>query len=200
MLQSDPEEVLQEMTRFSKFLAAAIASAAITACAGDANKDETTAGAAGTTGTAGTSADVDRGWVQDQLGDGDAEVRLGRLAQERGGSADVRAFGAMMVEKHTMAGTELKRVATRHNVTPKTDAQDDHNDLFEKLSKLSGNEFDKAYLDAMVEEHEEAVEALEGKAGRKNEHADVMEWATKTLPEVKQHLERAKALRERLDR
>lgn len=158
------------------------------------------AGAAGTTGTAGTSADVDRGWVQDQLADGDAEVRLGRLAQERGGSADVRAFGALMVEKHTMAGTELKRVATRHNVTPKPDADDDHGDLFERLSKLSGAEFDKSYLDAMVEEHEDAVDALEGKAGKKEEHADVREWAAKTLPEVKHHLERAKSLRERLNR
>ncbi len=188
------------MKRFTGLFAAVVVSTAIVACAGDANKDETTTGATGTTGTAGTSADVDRGWVQEQLADGDAEVKLGRLAQERGGSADVRAFGALMVEKHTMAGTELKRIATRHNVAPVSDADDDHDDLFERLSKLSGEEFDRAYLDAMVDEHEDAVDALEGKAGKKDEHADVVDWAAKTLAEVKQHLERAKSLRERLDR
>ena len=188
------------MKRFTSFCAAAVASITLAACAGDAKKNDTAAGATGTTGTAGTSADVDRGWVQDQLADSDAEVRLGRLAQERGGSADVRAFGALMVEKHTIAGTELKRVATRHNVAPKADAGDDHDDLFERLSKLSGEAFDRAYLDAMVEDHEDAIDALEGKAGRTDEHADVAEWATKTLPEVKHHLERARSLRERLNR
>lgn len=188
------------MKRFTGFLAAVVASVAITACAGDAKHDDTMSGAAGTTGSAGTSADVDRDWVQDQLAEGDAEVKLGRLAQERGGSADVRAFGAMMVEKHTMAGTELKRVATRHDVAPRPDVHDEHDDLFDRLSKMSGEEFDRAYLDAVVDEHKEAIDALEDKAGKKDEHADVIEWAAKTLPEVKQHLERARSLRERLDR
>lgn len=188
------------MKRFSGFLAAVVASVAITACAGDANNDDATSGVAGTTGSAGTSADVDREWVQEQLAEGDAEVKLGRLAQERGGSADVRAFGAMMVEKHTITGTELKRVAARHNVAARPEAHDEHDDLFDRLSKLSGEEFDRAYLDAMADEHKEAIDALEDKAGKKDEHADVSEWATKTLPEVKQHLERARSLRERLDR
>jgi putative membrane protein len=189
------------MKRFRRFAAVVAASVFIAACAGDAKKtDDTMAGAAGTTGTAGTSEDVDRGWVLEQLADGDAEVRLGRLAQERAASADVRAFGAMMVEKHTMAGTELKRIATRHNITTPADANDGHQDVFARLSKLSGPEFDRAYLDAMVEEHEEAVEALDDKAGKNDEHADVREWAARTLPEVKRHLERARDLRQRLER
>jgi putative membrane protein len=188
------------MKRFGQCALALLVSTAITACAGDTRRDDATTGATGTTGTAGTSADVDRSWVNKQLVDGDIEVRLGRLAQERGGSADVRAFGAMMVEKHTMAGTELKRIADRHNVAPDADRKDTGKDDFERLSKLSGQEFDKAYLDLMVEEHEEAVNALEGKASDNDEHADVKEWASKTLPEVRNHLDRAKQLRERLDR
>ena len=188
------------MKRFTEFLAVLVASTAIAACAGDTKRDDTTAGASGTTGTAGTSADVDRNWVQQQLADGDAEVKLGRLAQERGASADVRAFGAMMVEKHTVAGTELKRIATRHNVAPKPDARGDLDDAFDRLSKLSGADFDRAYLEVMIDEHEDAVDALEKKAGRNDEHADIKDWALKSLPEVKQHLTRAKDLRERLDR
>lgn len=194
------------MKRFARFALVLTAAVSIGACAGDNGRrnDDAAAGAAGTTGTAGTSADVDRDWIEDQLEDGDREVRLGRLAQERGGSADVRAFGAMMVEKHTMAGTELKRIATRHeipNAGREADAdRKDKDDDFERLSKLSGAGFDRAYLDLMVDEHEKAVSALEDKARDDDEHADVKEWAAKTLPEVKQHLERAKTLRERLDR
>lgn len=190
------------MKRLTQTTLALVAAASIAACAGDNNSraDDAAAGATGTTGTAGTSTDLDRSWINDQLEDGDQEVRLGRLAQERGADADVRAFGAMMVEKHTMAGTELKRIANRHNLPAEDNAARDDDDEFERLSKLSGAEFDRAYLDLMVDEHEDAIDALEEKANDNDEHADVKEWATRTLPEVRQHLERARTLRERLDR
>lgn len=190
------------MKRLTQTMLALAAAASIAACAGDNNSraDDATAGATGTTGTAGTSADLDRSWINDQLEDGDQEVRLGRLAQERGADADVRAFGALMVEKHTMAGTELKRIANRHNVPAEDTGAKDDDDEFERLSKLSGAAFDRAYLDLMVDEHEDAIDDLQEKANNNDEHADVKEWATKTLPEVRQHLERARTLRERLDR
>lgn len=190
------------MKRFTQFGLALLAAASMTACAGDDGRKpyESAAGATGTTGTAGTSSDVDRNWLNNQLAGGDVEVRLGRLAQERGGSADVRAFGAMMVEKHTMAGTELKRVASRHNATAGDSRADEGKEDFDRLSTLAGREFDRAYLDLVIEKHEDAADALEDKAGDNDEHADVREWAAKTLPGVRQHLERAKSLRERLDR
>ncbi|HUF22801.1 MAG TPA: DUF4142 domain-containing protein [Vicinamibacterales bacterium] len=192
------------MKRFAQLACALVAAVSIAACAGDNNtpRDDAAPGATGTTGTAGTSTDVDRDWINDRLADGDLDVRLGRLAQERGASADVRALGAMMVEKHTMAGTELKRIANRHNV-PAAGAARDNDDAgaqVERLSKLSGAEFDRAYLDLMVEEHEDAIDALEDKARDNDEHADVKDWAAKALPDVRQHLQRAKDLRERLDR
>jgi putative membrane protein len=193
------------MKRFAQLACAVVAAASMAACAGDNNARtdyDAAPGATGTTGTAGTTTDVDRGWINEQLRDGDLEVRLGRLAQERGASADVRAFGAMMVEKHTMAGTELKRLANQHNVPAdaERDNGDEADDEIERLSKLSGAEFDRAYLDLMVEEHEDAIDALEKKARDDDEHADVRDWANKTLADVRQHLQRAKDLRERLDR
>ncbi|HEX6323625.1 MAG TPA: DUF4142 domain-containing protein [Vicinamibacterales bacterium] len=190
------------MKRFAQLACAFVAAISIAACGGDNNArtDDAVPGATGTTGTAGTSTDVDRGWINDQLADGDLDVRLGRLAQERGASADVRAFGAMMVEKHTMAGTELKRIANRHNVPAPDAARGTDDDEIERLSKLSGAEFDRAYLDLMIEEHEDAVDALENKARDDDEHADVKDWAAKTLAGVRDHLQRAKDLRERLDR
>jgi putative membrane protein len=186
------------MKRLTQLFTALVMAAAVAACANDGVRNDSATGATGTTGTAGTSADVDRDWVNEQLADGDAEVRLGRLAQERAASADVRAFGGTMVEDHTMAGTELKRIATSHNVAPSADDRDDHDDLFDRLSTLTGAEFDRAYMDAMVDDHDKTVDALEDKAGDDDEHADVKNWATKTLPTVKEHLQRAKDIRARL--
>ena len=187
------------MRRFSQLSLAFVGALAITACANDGTMDTTT-GANGTTGTAGTSADVDRDFIEDQLEDGDREVRLGRLAEDRAASADVRAFGRMMVEEHTMAGTDLKRLAGEHNLTLENDDDaDDTSGLFDRLSGLEGAEFDRAYMDAMVNDHEEAVNEIEEKATDNDDHADVRAWASKTLPKVRQHLERARELREALE-
>ena len=181
------------MKRLKQISLIFVAALSITACA-----DTATNGTPGATGTAGTSADLDRGWVNDQLEDGDREVRLGRLASEKGASADVRAFGNMMVEQHTMAGTELKQVAARHDIAPEMDDRDENQRDFDRLSALTGNDFDRAYLDAMVDDHEDAVEEIESKVNDTDEHADLKGWASKTLPTVRQHLEKARELRGRL--
>lgn len=183
---------MRRMTTLSLALAGALA---VTACASETTRTDTPSGA---TGTAGTAADVDRTFVADQLEDGDREVRLGRLAEEKGSDAAVRAFGAMMVEHHTMAGTELKRVADRHGIAADADDRGENDRDFERLSALSGAAFDRAYLDAMIDDHEDAIDEIEDKAGDNDEHADVKAWADKTLPTVRDHLERAKSLRERL--
>ena len=185
------------MWKFAQLSLAFAGAVAITACVNDGNMDTTT-GATGTTGTAGTSADIDRGFIVDQLEDGDREVRLGRLAEERAASAGVRAFGRMMVEAHTVAGTELKRIAGRHDLTHQDHRATMDDGLFERLSQLEGEAFDRAYMDAMVDEHEDAVDELEDKADDAGEHADVKAWASQTLPKVRQHLERARELRDGL--
>lgn len=183
------------MRRMIHISLALVGAFAITACTADTRRTDTPSG---TTGTAGTAADVDKSWVADQLEDGDREVRLGRLAEEKASHADVRAFGAMMVEHHTMAGTDLKRVADRHGVAAATDDRGENDRDFERLSALSGADFDRAYLDAMIDDHQDAIDEIEDKAGDNDEHADVKGWADKTLPTVRTHLERAKELRGRV--
>lgn len=187
-----------KMQRIGKLALACAGALAITACGGDADNGRTY-GTPGATGTAGASVDIDRDFISDQLEDGDAEVRLGRLAEERASHADVKAFGRMMVEAHTVAGTDLKRIAGEHNVTADHDDMDEVEGDVERLSRLEGAAFDRAYLDLMVEEHEEAIDELEDKVSDDGDHADVRAWASQVLPKVRQHLERARALRETLD-
>src|SRR5688572_2330047 len=136
-------------------------------------------------------------FISDMLEDGRAEVELGRMAQSRSRNPAVREFGEMMVRDHTKAGEELKGVARQAEHTQPADPDADHQRLNERLSELSGAEFDRAYMTAMVSEHEEAVRELEGKSDSSN-NAEVKQWAAKTLPAVRQHLERAKQIRESL--
>lgn len=193
------------MKRMMQFSAALVLAAAVTACAGDDARENRTA-ATGTggavTGTTGT-LDGDRDFVEEHLAMGNAEVELGRLAEERATHADVKEFAAMMVREHQAAGEELKRIASSaaaNTTTPmRNEANEELTELREEMAKLTGRDFDRRYIDEMIEDHEDAIDDLENKAERAS-HPEVKAWAAKTLPSVRQHLERAKSIKETLDR
>ena len=151
----------------------------------------------GAVGTAGSDSNIDREFIEDQLADGNAEVELGRLAQERASNPQVREFAGMMVTEHRKAGDQLKEIASRHNVEMTAETRDEHHDLRERLSKLSGAEFDREYIDAMVDDHEKAVKDVEDQA-EDAENAALKQWASSTLPNLRQHLERAKQIQSNL--
>jgi len=119
---------------------------------------------------------------------GMAEVELGRLAASQGMSKEVKTFGQKMVEDHSKANQELMQVAQQKKVKLSTDLMPAHQETMEKLSKLRGAEFDRAYVRAMVEDHEKDVAAFDATA-KNGVDADVKAFAAKTLPTLRMHLE-----------
>jgi putative membrane protein len=95
---------------------------------------------------------------------GMTEVQLGRVATEQAASADVKAFGQMMVKDHSKAGDELKQVASQLKIQQPTQLDQKHKDLFDKLSKLQGAEFDREYINAMVQGHQEVLGKVRARA------------------------------------
>ena len=122
-----------------------------------------------------------------------AEVELGKMASTKAASNDVKQFGQKMVEDHSKANDELKQLAAQKKVMLPPDVMPGHKQLMEKLSKLSGADFDKEYVAAMVEAHEKDVAAFEN-VSKTAADADVKAFATKTLPTLKMHLEMIKAM------
>ena len=126
---------------------------------------------------------------------GMAEVELGKLALQKSQNAEVKKFAQMMITDHTKANDELKALAAKKNITLPTDIGD-HKETVDDLSKLSGAEFDKEYVDAMVDDHEEDVDFFTDKSN--NSDADLKAFATKTLPTLKGHLEAIKAIQSKM--
>src|ERR1700733_6312799 len=84
---------------------------------------------------------------------GMAEVKLGQLAAQKASSDDVKAFGQKMVDDHTMLNNEMAPIADSMGVrTPKNLNKQDQAE-YDKLSGLSGTDFDTEYLTAMVKDH-----------------------------------------------
>ena len=121
------------------------------------------------------------------------EVRLGEVAKEKAARQDVKDFGAMMATDHGKAGEELNSVATKNGVTLPADLDARHKAIVDKLSKLSGAEFDKTYIAEMVKDHEKDAIAFKD-ASKTAKNPEVKGFAPKTLPVIKSHLKKINAI------
>lgn len=194
------------MKRWATLGGAMTLAVAVAACSGDNNRANTANNrdnsAVGTSGAANTSLAEDADFIREQVAAGDSEVSLGEMAAQKASHPEVKRFANMMVRDHRMAGEELKAISAKlpaaDRDTSHADARDDHKDAVDKLKDLSGRDFDKKYIDLMVDDHEKDVKELERKAG--NGSAEVRQWASKTLPTIQQHLEQAKTIKETLDK
>ena len=140
---------------------------------------------------------ADHHFVVDTAGHGMAEVELGKLAGEKALNSKVKAFGQQMVTDHGRAGEELKSLAAAKNITLPTTVPATHQATKDRLSKLSGAAFDKAYVAEMVKGHQSASAAFhkEESTGKDNE---IKAWAAKTVTTVDEHLKMARDLQKEL--
>jgi putative membrane protein len=145
------------------------------------------------TGSSARAAADDRNFILEAAMGGMMEVELGKIAVQRGASEGVKQFGQRMVDDHSKAGEELAKLAASKGITLPTQLDEKHRNDVDKLSKLSGAEFDRAYAKAMLSDHKKDVSAFEKKS-MKSDDADLKAFASKTLPTLKEHLEMAKAL------
>jgi putative membrane protein len=134
----------------------------------------------------------DAAFLQDAIQGSMAEVQMGELAQKNGESEDVRAFGAALVTDHSESLEKATDLAEEAGASvpdePKPEAQKE----FEELQGLTGAEFDKAFAEHMVMNHEKEIQKFEEQA--QSGSGEVAEFAKATLPTLQQHPETAKNL------
>ncbi len=88
------------------------------------------------------------------------EIKLSKLAEVKASNPEVKAFAHKMVAEHTNLSANMKPFATAWGLTPPTDFDPDHQAEYEKLNSLSGADFDKEYMNAMVMDHHKALDAF----------------------------------------
>jgi putative membrane protein len=173
---------------------------AVTACGpgardGDTARDRDRDAAVGTTGV----GMADRNFIQNQIELNEAEVNMGRLAQERAANPQVREFAQTMVREHEEALRELRQIAAQHNVEieRRDEMPREHRNVHERLTERSGAEFDREFVEWAIDKHEDAINDLEGKMDSDN--AALRQWASQTAPKLRQHLAHAQNLQQTLN-
>lgn len=135
----------------------------------------------------------DRTFAMEASSGGMAEVKLGQLAQQKGQSEKVKAFGEKMAMDHGKAGNELKQAAHKSGIRLPAAMSHKDREVYQRLSKLEGSAFDKAYAEAMVKDHEDDVAAFEREAAGGQDES-IKDFARRTLPTLQQHLRLAREM------
>lgn len=140
-----------------------------------------------------TPAAADVSWTQRAVQGSTAEIRLGELARQHTPNPAVNELAQRLVTDHGKAADELRQLAARKGITVPGPADNKHEALYERLSKLNGAEFDKAYIAAMVDNHRDDVADFQKQAGTSGD-PELKSFAIKTLPILQEHLRAAETL------
>lgn len=119
------------------------------------------------------------------------EVALGKLAQEKAASPQVKQFGQRMVTDHSKANQQLAQAAQESGIAMPPTADSKAHKEASKLSSKSGKDFDTAYMKMMLKDHEQDVKEFQKEASTGNAPA-VKSAASQTLPVLEEHLTLAK--------
>ena len=157
-----------------------------------ASSSGTDTGAANKPSAVKSSAKADHTFAMKAAQGGMAEVELGKLATEKASNPDVKAFGQKMVDDHTKANDQLKDIASKQSLALPTDVSAKDKAEKDRLSKLSGDAFDKAYMSHMVMDHKKDVADFQ-KEAKSGGDDQIKNFAQQTLPTLQEHLKMAQA-------
>jgi putative membrane protein len=138
-------------------------------------------------------ANPDNNFLISAVTAGVGEVKFSQLAEKHASNDDVKEFAGRLVKEHNDANKKLLEHARGLKVAVVTGLDKEQRTAFSNMSKLKGDEFDREYIHKMVEDHEKAIKLFEdySKTGTND---DLKQFATKTLPTLKHHLEEAKKI------
>lgn len=119
-----------------------------------------------------------------------SEIDLGQLAIQKAANELVKEFGTKMVADHQKARDEVQQLASDGGVGLESQPNQSHKQTRAQLAKLSGKEFDRAYIMAMLHEHTKELRELT-QHSLVETHEEVRKWAAGAVPVVKEHLTQA---------
>ncbi|MEO6546855.1 MAG: DUF4142 domain-containing protein [Ferruginibacter sp.] len=126
------------------------------------------------------------------------EIDFAQLALTNSSNDSVKNFAQMMITEHTAATASLDSIANRYVVTLPTTIDSMHAEMKNRLAGLAGFNFDTAYMNSQILDHNNAITLFQNEATVGN-NFDVKNFATMNLPHLQMHLQRAQAVRDLLD-
>lgn len=139
----------------------------------------------------GSLSAIDQQFLRQAYSINQGEIQLGRLAQRKGTSDKVKSYGERLVKDHTQALDQLREAADQGGFALPTELLPAQQRTYDHLSRLSGTEFDRAFLDHSVSGHEIAINAFSDEA-KNGQNPALKSYAARTLPVLRTHQDEAR--------
>ncbi|WP_462265546.1 DUF4142 domain-containing protein [Mucilaginibacter sp.] len=120
------------------------------------------------------------------------EITAANIALKNSSNAQVTQFAKMMITDHTEMGNKLKKLAADKYVSITNSVNEEHRNMINVLSTKTGADFDKAYMQMMVSDHEKVIELF--RDGSTNTNAAINTLSKDDLPKLENHLSEAKKI------
>jgi putative membrane protein len=178
-----------------KFLALAFV-VFLSACENKRNEDSTEVAEEQNEANKDSDKKKDADFAVDVADGGLYEVQLSTMALTKATSPEVKKFAQMMVDDHTKANNELKALASEKGIAlPDVMGEKKQKKYYDMERDEKKENFEKNYMDEMVDDHKEMINTFEKEAENGND-ADLKSWAAGKIAALRHHLEEAERVRE----
>jgi putative membrane protein len=134
---------------------------------------------------------ADKNFILETAGDNLQEIELGHLVQHKASSNEVKTFGQRMIDDHSKASAELDLLASGKGLTLPRELKPEQKEAIDKLSSLSGSEFDRQYMQYMVKDHTKGLQDFQ-KESAQGQDPEIKAFAAKLVPILEDHLRMAR--------
>ena len=131
-------------------------------------------------------------FIKQGIEGGLTEIKASGMVITKSNNQKIIALAKMMIDDHSQLGDDLKKLENDEKITGEDTISQAHQAQLNDLEKKKGIAFDKAYLQMMVVEHEDAVKLFTD--ATTNADSKIKKVATQNLPAIKMHLDSANAI------
>lgn len=129
----------------------------------------------------------DRDFITDVVESDMTEIRIAQLAQQKAASAEVKQIAKTLENDHTASLNQLKDLASRKGLTLPTEEDNDGKELYNNLNEKTAKDFDREWIEKVMDKHDKAIKKFQDKAEDNNADADLKTWAASVLPKLRTH-------------
>lgn len=136
---------------------------------------------------------ADRSFAMKAASGGMAEVQAAQMAKQKADSSQVKTFADRMISDHTQANNDLQQIAQQENLTLPSEPSKQQRSATQRIGGMTGAAFDRTYAQEEVRDHQQDIALFQQEANSGRDPA-LKQFAQKTLPTLRQHLQMAQAL------
>ncbi|HEY8957676.1 DUF4142 domain-containing protein [Chitinophaga sp.] len=142
-------------------------------------------------------AKTDADFLVEAASGGMTEVQLGQLARDNSMNREIKAFGELVIKDQTESREKLKNLAQSKNIVLPGEISNHQQRIKERLGKKKGEEFDRAYISLMIDEHRKDIREFE-RAAKNAADPEIRAFAIDRLPVLNAHLDSARNLQKKM--